>query len=67
VQVGRQSPNVWWPADRSWIVATEIDFCGTDVAGDRATIDAVLSDPDLEALESQTDHGITFDSDTIDL
>ena len=67
VQVGRQSPNVWWPADRSWIVATEIDFCWTYVAGDRAAINAVLSDPNLEALESQTDHGITFASDTINL
>jgi hypothetical protein len=67
VQVGRQSPNVWWPADRAWIVATEIDFCWTYVAGDRAAIDAVLSEPDLEALESQPDHGINFDSDTINL
>jgi hypothetical protein len=67
VQVGRQAPNVWWPADRSWIVAPEIDFCWTYVAGDRAAIDAVLSDPDLEALEGQPDHGINFDSDTINL
>ena len=66
-QVGRQSPNVWWPADRSWIVATEIDFCWTYVAGDRAAIDDVLRNRDFEALESQTNHGITFNSDIINL
>ena len=64
-QLGDQSPNVWWPADRSWIVATEIDFCWTYVAGDRATIDAVLSDQNLEALESGSDHAITFDGDNV--
>jgi len=65
VQVGRQSPNVWWPTDRSWIVATEIDFTWTYLAGDRATIDAVLNDPDIEALETRTDHAVTFDGDSV--
>ena len=58
---------MWWPADRSWIVATEIDFCWTYVAGDRAAIDDVLRNRDFEALESQTNHGITFNSDIINL
>lgn len=65
LQVDRQSPNVWWPADRSWIVASEIDFCWTYVAGDRAAIDAVLADPNIEALESRTNHAVTFDGDTV--
>lgn len=64
-QVGQQSPNVWWPEDRSWIVATEIDFCWTYVAGTRAVIDAVLAHPNIEALEAQTYHAITFDGDRV--
>ena len=63
-QVGHQSPNVWWPEDRSWIVATEIDFCWTYVAGNRSLIDAVISHPNIEALEARTHHTITFDGDT---
>jgi hypothetical protein len=26
--LGHQSPNLWWPDDRAWCVATEIDFAG---------------------------------------
>lgn len=38
-----QSPNPFWPADRSWCVATEIDFDFTLVAGTPALIDAVVA------------------------
>ena len=46
-----QSPNLWWPDDRAWCVATEIDFDSTLVGADRATIDAVLDAPGFEAME----------------
>jgi hypothetical protein len=45
-----QSPNMWWPADRAWFVATEIDSFSTYVGGSQAAIDAVLASPDLEAI-----------------
>ena len=44
-----QSPSILWPADRSWCVATEIDFDSTLVAGSQELIDAVLASPELEA------------------
>jgi hypothetical protein len=45
--------SLWWPADRAWLVATEIDGYLTYVgAGDRA-IAAVLSDPALDAVAVQ--------------
>jgi hypothetical protein len=47
---GHQSANLWWPADRAWCVATEIDFGWTYVGGPRACVDAVLADPRLEAM-----------------
>ena len=34
-----QSPNLWWPQDRAWCVATEIDLCWTYVGGSRALAD----------------------------
>lgn len=36
---GRQSANIWWPDDRAWCVATEIDLVWTYVA---ASADAVM-------------------------
>lgn len=48
-QLWQQSPNAWWPEDRAWFVATEIDLTGTFVAGHEALIDGVLAHPKLEA------------------
>ncbi len=62
---GWQSANLWWPDDRSWFVATEIDLSSTYIGGDRATIAAVLASPDLEAIAVELDHGITDDSDRV--
>ncbi len=45
-----QSPNMWWPSDRAWFVATEVDGYSTYVGGTRACIDAVLAAPDIEAI-----------------
>lgn len=45
-----QSPSMWWPADRAWFVATEIDGFSSYVGGSAAAIDAVLESPDLEAI-----------------
>lgn len=45
-----QSPNLWWPQDRAWFVATEIDFSWTYVAGSAACVDALLREPRLETF-----------------
>lgn len=60
-----QGPNLWWPADKSWIVATEIDLMDTYVGASSACIDALLSDPELEAYPFSIDSCVTFDADTI--
>ena len=44
-----QSPSLFWPVDRSWCVATEIDFDSTLVGGSDAAIADVLAHPVLEA------------------
>ena len=51
-----QSPNLWWPDDRAWCVATEIYGYSTYMGGSRPCIDAVLASPDLEALPSAATH-----------
>lgn len=45
-----QTPSLWWPADRAWCVASEVDLLWTYVGGSAALIDELLADPSIEAL-----------------
>lgn len=58
-------PNLWWPDDRAWCVASEIDFGYTYVGGSRALIKEVIANPELEALPAELDDGVTYDSDKV--
>jgi hypothetical protein len=49
------SPNLWWPDDRAWCVATEIDLAWTYVGGPAALIGDVLAKPQLEAQPAAPD------------
>lgn len=49
------SPNLWWPDDRAWCVATEIDLAWTYVGGPAALISDVLANPQLEAQPASPD------------
>jgi hypothetical protein len=60
-----QSPNLFWPHDHAWCVASEIDLCCTLVAGSDALAQALVDDPRLEAWRVQPADPITFDSDPI--
>jgi len=60
-----QSPSLWWPADRAWCVATDVDLMSTYVGGSRACIDAVLAAPGLEVWEVPDSQRVSFDSDTL--
>ena len=58
-------PNLWWPEDRAWCVASEIDFPYTYVGGSKALIDDILRHPDLEALPATVEDGVNANSDKI--
>ncbi len=60
-----QSPNLFWPADRAWCVATEIDLDSTYVGGSRALIEALLEDRRFEAWPAHLDDPIDAASDDI--
>jgi hypothetical protein len=49
-----QSANLWWPADQTWCVGTEVDFAWTYVGGPRPYIDAMLADSRLDAVETSS-------------
>jgi hypothetical protein len=54
-----QSPNIWWPADRAWCVASEIDLTWTYVGGSEELIKAILDSTELEAIPARTTDPIT--------
>ncbi len=53
-----QSPSLWWPSDRSWCVASDIDLLSTYVAGSESLIADVLADECLEAMAVEPDDPI---------
>jgi hypothetical protein len=55
-----QSPQLIWPDDRAWCLASEIDLDSTVVGGTRALVDAVLADPTLEAWEVRPGDSLAF-------
>ena len=50
-----QTANLWWPEDRAWCVASEIDLSWTYVGGSVALVRALVGDPALEAVEVALD------------
>jgi hypothetical protein len=44
-----QTRSIWWPDDRAWCVATEVDGYDSYVGGSQACIDAVLASDLLRA------------------
>lgn len=60
-----QSPNLWWPEDRAWFVATEIDFAWTYVGGTRDVIAALVSDSRLEVLPAALDDEVDYMADRV--
>jgi hypothetical protein len=61
----QDGPNLWWPDDRAWCVASEIDLPYTYVGGSKELIDEILKHPELEALLSDVRDRVTYDSDNV--
>jgi hypothetical protein len=60
-----QSANVWWPADRAWFVATDIDLMTTYVGGSAACIAELVGAEGLEVSPVPPDQKVTWDADTV--
>jgi hypothetical protein len=59
------SPNLMWPADRTWFVASEIDFDSTLVGGTTDLVGAILDSPGLDAWPVEPDSSLACDADKI--
>ncbi|MCV7103405.1 hypothetical protein [Mycobacterium palustre] len=60
-----RSCNLWWPDDRAWCVATDIDLDSTYLGGSQACIEEMLAASDLEAMPIAPAAGVTADSDAL--
>lgn len=58
-------PNLWWPEDRAWCVATEIDLSETYLAASESCVKRVIADPGLEAYAVPLEGRIDVDGDVI--
>jgi hypothetical protein len=54
-----QSPNILWPDDHAWVLAAEIDFNSTLIAGTMTLIKELMQTPGLEVLAIRTDADLT--------
>jgi hypothetical protein len=62
-----QSPNLLWPADRSWCLGTEVDFDSTLIGCSQELIDALVTAPTLEAWPVGPRDDLTIEGDHINL
>lgn len=58
-------PEYWFPDDKSWCVATDVDLFWTYVGGSRACIDTILHSADVEVVPAELNHSLTVESDPI--
>jgi len=47
------TPNLWWPDDHAWCVASEIDLTSSYIGGAQALIGRLLADARFEAVAAQ--------------
>jgi hypothetical protein len=52
---GSQSPALWWPTTRRWLVSTEVDAYGTYVGGPADLIAELAASSEIEALATRLD------------
>jgi hypothetical protein len=60
-----QSPNLFWPADRAWCVASEIDFDSTLLGGTTELVDAILQAPEFDSWPVQPYDSLAHDADRL--
>lgn len=63
----RSSPNLIWPADRSWLVVSEVDFDSTLVGGSAVLIEAIVASPALEAWQVEPATSLAEGADKINV
>lgn len=58
-----ESPSIVWPADRAWVVVSEVDWDSTIVAGSAELQRALCADPRIEAHGVREGISLQWDAD----
>jgi hypothetical protein len=64
-RIGANAPSVWWPDDRAWCVGNDVDLMSTYFGGTAAAVEAVVNDPELEAVVIAAGQDVTWEADTL--
>lgn len=59
------SPSLMWPADRAWVLVTEVDDDPTIIGGTSGLVEALCTDARLEALPLRAGAALTWGSDEV--
>jgi hypothetical protein len=60
-----KQPSLFWAADKSWCVATDVDYDSTVVAAAESVQSALIGDPELEALVVSGEQSLVSTGDSI--
>jgi hypothetical protein len=60
-----RSPSLWWPDDRSWCVASDVDLQTSYLGATRECVQRLIDDGQLEIMEVSPEASVTKDADTI--
>jgi len=60
-----QSANLWWPADRAWFVATDVDLMSTYVGGSAACLAELAAIDGLEVVPADPADPVTYAADRL--
>jgi len=58
-------PSLWWPDDRAWCVASEIDLDSIYIGGSADCIVRLLAHPGLGAFPAALEDDVSAASDTL--
>jgi hypothetical protein len=58
-------PSIWWPDDRAWCIGGDVDLMTTYLGGTTTAVEAVVSNPELEALAITAGQDVTWEADTV--
>jgi hypothetical protein len=60
-----RSPSLWWPDNRAWCVASDVDLQTTYLGASSGCVDHLIADGRLEVMRVPADQLVTIDADTI--
>jgi len=60
-----QSANLWWPADRAWCVATDVDLMSTYVGGSAPCLAELAATDGLELVAVQPEDPVGYAADRL--